>query len=289
MEAISEFTAEGVLGLGQFATMISQSSSTGTFAYVIPLAATEVSVSNFAGGVLGFIVAFANFQSESSLTGQTSVVAPGQVTIVSVSSFSATDPQNLLAANATLISVSSFSAAAPGFTAIAAAVFTSPSVFGAGLAAQFVLFATMVSRSRMLAAYAVQISVEPPPTFEIAEQRLITHLFLLAYGRPVTLLPRVRISDGAGGYIYQLQSPRATQTMKLIEFNSQAGQGQPTPALTGIQRNIQYMLLGEWDAKIGIDDEFTLDNCSWVVKEHMPYNHWERRAIVNKVEAELVT
>lgn len=119
-------------------------------------------------------------------------------------------------------------------------------------------------------------------TVELDVQRRLTAEFIRTQPVVLVLKPRVKGRTATGGFEWQNGVPRPAQTMRLIE--AATGQGLPArePVVTadGIARRVELMLLGEWDATIGLFDVFTHDGYDWEIVEMAHFNGWERRASV---------
>ena len=117
----------------------------------------------------------------------------------------------------------------------------------------------------------------PSGSAELDAQRRITSYFVRTQPVVVTLIPRERVRQPSGGYVWVSLDPRDPQTLRLVE--------PPDPGLQvqgsdGKLRDVQFILLGEWTATIGRYDVFTLNDRDWEVADLMHYNGWERRAQV---------
>lgn len=112
---------------------------------------------------------------------------------------------------------------------------------------------------------------------EIVVQRRLTDAFIQTQPVFLTLIPRLKVKQPAGGFKWQEQVARQPQTMRLVE-SSQI----PRPVVTadGIQREIEMMLLGAWDANIGMFDIFNYDQRDWEIVSLAHFNGWEQRAQV---------
>lgn len=113
---------------------------------------------------------------------------------------------------------------------------------------------------------------------ELEVQRKLTHAFILTQPIDCVLIPRIKVKMPAGGFVWNEQPPRDSQVMRLIEPNNSA----PTPTVTadGIEREVVFFLLGEWDATIGLFDIFTHAGHDWEVVQLAHHNGWETRASV---------
>lgn len=119
---------------------------------------------------------------------------------------------------------------------------------------------------------------------ELDVQRRLTRAFIATAPVEVTLIPEVKTATGSGGYTTAPGPARAPQTFKLIE-PADSGAEDPVRASTGVSRYISdYMLLGEHDADIDIDDTFVLDGNSYRVVELLHPNGYEARARVARTD-----
>lgn len=117
-------------------------------------------------------------------------------------------------------------------------------------------------------------------SLEIETNRALTHTFIDTMPVVVTLIPRSKEPKPAGGFTWVDDEPREPQTMRLIEPSSY-----PNPVLNvdGIERRIEFELLGEWDAEIGVYDRFDHDGRRWEVISLIPANGYEQRANVARI------
>lgn len=119
----------------------------------------------------------------------------------------------------------------------------------------------------------------PPETPELQAQRSLTSYFIGTQSVTVQLVPRRKVKRPSGGFVWEAQIPRDVQTMRLIE---PSGPALPYMGSDGVVRNMEFMLLGEWDAYLGQFDIFTLHSREWEVAELFHFNGYERRAAVIK-------
>jgi hypothetical protein len=113
--------------------------------------------------------------------------------------------------------------------------------------------------------------------FELDVQRRLTVAFIRTQPLVVVLTPRERVKQLTGGFIWRELAVRPPQTMRLVE------PGPPmmsTRASEGEVLSLSWMLLGEWDAVMGLHDIFRLNGNLWEVLGLYPFNGWERRAEV---------
>lgn len=125
---------------------------------------------------------------------------------------------------------------------------------------------------------------EPTPdgyiSLELAVLRDQTTYFIAA--NPMTLLLTPTRDDRTSqGGVRKVNLPtRPPQKVRLI---SQGDSQRPTITEDGIEREIDLVLLGEWDAQIDIGDWWRDgEGLLYEVIEMVPYNGYEVRALVVK-------
>lgn len=123
----------------------------------------------------------------------------------------------------------------------------------------------------------------PPPeiplTEEIVTNRQLTHAFIMMDPTEIALVPVERVEAPSGGFTTEDLPPRPVQTFKLI---NQAGDASAiTPGEGARARKYDFVLVGEWDATVRIDDFWEDPNAEdsfWVVTDLVPYNGYEVKA-----------
>jgi hypothetical protein len=112
---------------------------------------------------------------------------------------------------------------------------------------------------------------------EIDIQRKMTLAFIDTMPVIITLVPRIRTKMATGGFAFQTLSPREPQKMRLVEPS-----GLPIllTGSDGVQREMELMLLGRWDADLEKYDIFDLEGRSYEVAQLYQSNGWEQRAEV---------
>lgn len=121
------------------------------------------------------------------------------------------------------------------------------------------------------------------PDIELSIERDLTKAFIDTMPIELILTPRTRTKTSSGGFLFVNGSPRAPQIMRLVEYNSEIGQGpEASFGNSARQRYSQYQLLAEWDALLEVDDIFSYDNDDWNVVEMLYNNQWEKRARVER-------
>lgn len=130
----------------------------------------------------------------------------------------------------------------------------------------------------------MSIIIPPPVTpgsnlLELAAQKNMTHWFILRLPVEITLVPHAVAKQPTGGTKLVAQTPRVAQIMTLIESPVTP---RPTVTQDGVERFIEFELLGEWDASMDRFDSFTHDGKEWEIVELFHFNGWERRALVSR-------
>lgn len=124
-----------------------------------------------------------------------------------------------------------------------------------------------------------EIILPDPPAQprELTIQRRLTTAFIATMPVELVLTSRARVRKPGGGFVWEEGAPRQAQTLRLIEPGSWPRE---ITTADGVSRTVEYELLGEWDAVIGLNDVFSYDGADWEVAELMGFNGWERRAWV---------
>lgn len=123
------------------------------------------------------------------------------------------------------------------------------------------------------------MKIPPIPQIPIDIQIGLTRAFVAADPVTISLTPRTLVPDGEGGSVRTPQTPRAPQVFTLIEPGN-SGFQQPISDDTGEQYTIEFMLLGDPDVVMERNDVFTYENQDYQIREIMPFNGYERRAVV---------
>jgi hypothetical protein len=85
----------------------------------------------------------------------------------------------------------------------------------------------------------------------LTAQRAMTAAFIADDPTTAQLIPRTRATTPAGGFTETSGTPRAPQTFKLSLL---AYDERPTVTLAGVERRIDYHLIGPWDMAIEVGD-----------------------------------
>ena len=114
-------------------------------------------------------------------------------------------------------------------------------------------------------------------SIEQTVQRRLTTAFIATQPVELVLTPRSRVKTSAGGRTWVEAAPRAAQTLRLVEPSNPA---RPTRTADGIERTVEFLLIGEHDAQLGVYDVFDHAGGRWEVVFLYHENGWERRAEV---------
>lgn len=122
-------------------------------------------------------------------------------------------------------------------------------------------------------------------SLELSTQRRLTKAFIDTQPVSLALVPRNRVKTPAGGYKFEDQPARAPQVLRLIEPGAYGGPlPRPEITLDGVQRTVEFELLGEHDAVIGLYDTFQHPiGIRWEVVNLSFFNGWEQRALVSRI------
>lgn len=112
---------------------------------------------------------------------------------------------------------------------------------------------------------------------ETTVQRLNTTAFIAARPTSIVLTPYTRTRTNTGGYTTSAGTPRAAQTMRIITMSEDV---KPVRTVDGVERKIDFMLLGEWNAVVARDDRFTYEGDTYIVVDLLPTLDYETRALV---------
>lgn len=85
--------------------------------------------------------------------------------------------------------------------------------------------------------------------------------------------------DGTGGKRTISSGTRPPQVFTLLEPRS-SGYGEKLTMPEGTNSKFDFMLLGVWDAMIGMKDQFVMDGLVYRVENILPNNGYETRAMV---------
>jgi hypothetical protein len=116
-------------------------------------------------------------------------------------------------------------------------------------------------------------------TREMIVQRRITEVYIQTKPVSIILTPRVRTKTVSGGQEWVEQADRVAQIMRIIEPGD-SGAREPLRTSDGIERSLDYILLGRYNAEIGLYDRFTYEDDECEVVSLMHNNGYEIRAYI---------
>lgn len=97
----------------------------------------------------------------------------------------------------------------------------------------------------------------PPPVVSsgyLTAQRAATAAFIADDPTTAELTPVTRVKTASGGYLNEDEVPRVAQTFKMSLL---AYDQRPTTTFAGVERVIDYHLIGPWDMQIAVGDWWT--------------------------------
>ena len=113
---------------------------------------------------------------------------------------------------------------------------------------------------------------------ELLMQRRLTKAFIDTMPITLELTPRTREKKSTGGRDWVEGMTRSPQVLRLVE---PPRPNDPIRTADGIMRDVEFLLIGEHDAEIGVYDIFaTTDGRWWEVIQLLHDNGWEKRAAV---------
>lgn len=120
------------------------------------------------------------------------------------------------------------------------------------------------------------------PAAELRLNRINTAAFIACKPVSIALKPQVRERTSTGGFQIKLSPARAAQTFRIIDLSSSYMVDQPPQrTIDGVERTVEFMLLGNYDAQMDTYDIWVDDNGSkWELTQLFPDNGYERRALV---------
>lgn len=122
---------------------------------------------------------------------------------------------------------------------------------------------------------------DPSAGISLDVNRRLTKAFIDANPVTLMLIPRTREKKPAGGWAWVEQTPRDPQVLTLIEQTGLSGEPRPQATVDGVDREVEFQLLGEWDSAIERGDVFTHSGKDWEVVDLYIDNGYEKRAMVS--------
>lgn len=108
--------------------------------------------------------------------------------------------------------------------------------------------------STLTSKWNVTATTTPTPTVSsgyLTAQRAATLAFIRDDPTTASFTPSTRIRTATGGFTEQDGAPRVDQTFKMSELNFDT---RPTTTVAGVERLIDYHLIGRWDMTIAVGD-----------------------------------
>lgn len=115
---------------------------------------------------------------------------------------------------------------------------------------------------------------------ELRVQRRNTAAFIAVDPETIVLTPREKTRTTTGGTVWTELPPREPQVFKIIPRSQTGAVSIDNRVGGGTMQEIEFTLLGNWDAQIGPHDIFRHDGAQWEVFEVDPSNGYEQRAQV---------
>lgn len=116
---------------------------------------------------------------------------------------------------------------------------------------------------------------------DLAQNRRLTKAFIDQLPTTVVLTPHRRVRGASGAFELQDLPARDPQVVTLIEQGTVGGLPRPTVTQDGVERVVEFELLGEWDAELDRRDTFTHQGKEWEIVDLFYDNGYERRALVS--------
>lgn len=112
---------------------------------------------------------------------------------------------------------------------------------------------------------------------DLATNRRLTKAFIDVRPATITLIPRSRVKKPAGGWVWEEQAPRAPQVVTISEPPTLP---RPTVTTDGVEREVDFILIAEWNAQVARGDVFVHKGKDWEVVDLYIDNEYEVRALV---------
>lgn len=116
---------------------------------------------------------------------------------------------------------------------------------------------------------------------DLAANRKLTKAFIDVKPISIALTPRTKVKKPAGGWAWDEGAPKAPQVLTIIEQTGLSGQPKPTVTADGVERVVEFILLGEWNASMARGDVFEHQGKDWEVVDLYFDNGYEQRALVS--------
>lgn len=117
---------------------------------------------------------------------------------------------------------------------------------------------------------------------ELKINRRNTKAFIAVKPTTITLKPQRKVRTGTGGYTIANDPDRAPQEFRVLDLTGDYLPNMPPQrTIDGVQRAVEFEILGTWDALLEQHDMWAGPNGErWEVTAVHPENGYERRALV---------
>ena len=109
--------------------------------------------------------------------------------------------------------------------------------------------------------------------------RALTRAFIEDDPIDLVLTPRVRVKTQSGGWQFVDQANRASQRFKLIRMSATQ---RASVTVDGVERFIEYTLLGAHDAQMARYDVWTVGDLNYEIVEVVPENGYQTKGLVDR-------
>jgi hypothetical protein len=111
----------------------------------------------------------------------------------------------------------------------------------------------------------------------LAYLRYTTKMYI--YGDPTSVIiqRQTKVNKPGGGHDFP-KMPLPAQTFRFV--NQDIGSGIDYGSDDGIARRFSYVIIGEYDADLDVNDTWTVGEQQYKIDSIAPDNGWERRANV---------
>jgi hypothetical protein len=116
---------------------------------------------------------------------------------------------------------------------------------------------------------------------ELKVNRRNTKAFIEIKPTVIDLQPQRKVRTPTGGFDIANDQPRGPQTFRIIDLTGDYLVNQPPQrTIDGIERAVEFELIGNWDAQLALFDTWTdAAGERWEITAVHPDNGYERRAL----------
>lgn len=116
---------------------------------------------------------------------------------------------------------------------------------------------------------------------ELAAQVEETAAFIDSDPTTIVLVPRVRVNSPTGAKFTD-QPPRPAQVFKVLPSNLQSGSARRTLTVDGVERVVDFELMGMPDVVVARYDHWVADGFQFEVIDVQPFNQYQVKASVER-------